>query len=211
MTLKDTAPEPASGTLFAHAIEAACQLAAQGGRMPSLDGIAAHLNVEPGALREVIGSEERLHHAIAENAFMLLNDQLVRKVVQVDDSDVLGQFEAIADAYIEWACDHPAAFHIIAMIPGDEFSRNDGLSRYERSIHDLMLRLLRQAQALGLLAPDENLEMLVAIAHSFAYGAASRMLSGDLMRWLPEHDMRTGARKAISVFTRKVLGLPPAE
>ena len=214
MTQQDRAPadrahDPASGTAFAHAIEAAGRLAAQDGNIPSLDRIAADLGMETAALLAVVGSEDQLHRAIAQNAFVLLNDQLVRKVVQVGESDVLGQFEAIADAYVEWACDHPAAFHIIAMMPAREFSRDAGLARYEQSIHDLMLRLLRQAQALDLLAPDEDLEMLVALAHVCAYGAASRMLSGDLQRWLPDHDARTGARKAMSVFTRKVLR-PPA-
>lgn len=203
-----TPNEPASGTMFAHAIDAATVLAAQDGRIPSLDRIAARLGVAVPALLAVVGSEEQLHQSIALNAFTLLNDQMVGQVVQVPEDDVLGQFVAIADAYVEWACDHPAAFHIIAMIPGEEFSRNESLSRYEASIHDLMLRLLRRAQSLGRLAPDEDLEMLVAIAHSFAYGAASRMLSGDLPRWLPQDDTRAGAHRAMAFFTRKMLYHP---
>ena len=88
MTQQDRAPadrahDPASGTAFAHAIEAAGRLAAQDGRIPSLDRIAADLGIETAALLAVVGSEDQLHRAIAQNAFVLLNDQLVRKVVQV--------------------------------------------------------------------------------------------------------------------------------
>ena len=60
MTQQDRAPadrahDPASGTAFAHAIEAAGRLAAQDGNIPSLDRIAADLGMQTAALLAVVG------------------------------------------------------------------------------------------------------------------------------------------------------------
>lgn len=195
-------------TLYAGAVDAATTIIAQSGRVPDLAELATILSVTETTLAQIFTEDDSLTNAIAENAMLLLYDRFVRSVVKADANDPIAQFHALADAYIEWAYDHPREFRIIGSMPGADFQNNDLLMRHEKSIHALMLRLLTSAQNNGRLAKDENLPMLIAIAHTYAYGVASKMLLGDLTRWAPGLDELELARHALRIFIQKFLGQP---
>ncbi|SMO44743.1 TetR-like C-terminal domain-containing protein [Paracoccus laeviglucosivorans] len=197
-------------TLYADALNTATDIVAETGQMPQMAELADKLDVPENSLCGIFGSEQQLLVAIAENAMMLLHDQCVRTIVKVNDQDPVAQFQALSDAYIEWAYNHPREFRIIGSMPAEDFQHNDKLMRYEQSIHELMLRLLMRAKSMGKLSQDENLPLLIAAAHSFAYGLVSKMLLGDLARWAPEHDELTAARAAMHMFTSRVLCIQSA-
>ncbi|MTH64223.1 TetR/AcrR family transcriptional regulator [Paracoccus shanxieyensis] len=192
-------------TLHSRAVIAATEFLTDSGRIPPLPIVAEHLEVTPEALFGIFSSEQHLLEAVAENALMRLHDQCVRTVVAVEGEDPVAQFHALADAYLEWAYLHPREFRIIGLMPDAEFRENERLIRYENSIHELMLRLLTRAKAMGRLSPDENLPLLIAVAHAYSYGVASKMLLGDMSRWAPGINALEIARAAMHIFTQKVL------
>ena len=92
MTQQDRAPadrahDPTSGTAFAHAIEAAGRLAAQDGRIPSLDRIAADHGFSPWKSRfQALTAEGRLGEArvtlLKPQGFMNLSGQSVGEAMR---------------------------------------------------------------------------------------------------------------------------------
>ena len=90
-------------------------------------------------------------------------------------------------------------------MPAGNFEGNERLMRYEASIHELMIRLLQRAQASGLIAQDQDLVTFVSVAHTFAYGVASKMLLGDLARWNPGSSDIEAARTNMRVFILHLL------
>ncbi len=201
-------PGRPGGTLYANAVDAVTALMTHHGHPPSMTEVAEYLGIPLSDLTAVFRDETHLVEAMAENAQILLHDQCIRTVVEVDGQDPVAQFEALADAYIEWAWRHPREFRIIGGMPANQFEGNGQLLRYERALHELMLKLLRRAQDQGALPADENLPMLIAVAHTYAYGVASKMLLGDLSRWAPGMEARDAAKMALYVFTRRFLGRP---
>jgi len=189
--------------LYDEAVEAVTEIMLESPHPPALCEVEEHLHIPGGALSALFADQRDLLLAMVERAIALLHDQCVRTVVTVDGHDPVAQFQALADAYIEWAYRYPREFRIIGSMPGSQFEKNGQLMRYEKALHELMLRMLVRAQERGALDADENLPMLVAIAHTYAYGIASKMLLGDLARWAPGPDDLTTARAALYAFIRK--------
>lgn len=203
-----TAP-PRGQHIFSAAVTLATQMASDSGQPPDLDGLAQALGVPRTALLQVIPDRTSLVNAMAESGYLVLLHTATQGVAAVP-SCPLRQFEALADAYVEWAYRHPHTFRFIGTMPADHFEANPHLLRYERSIHDLMRRMLRAAQDRGLLDPQDDPDLLIAIAHTFAYGVISKMLLGDLARWRPGLDERDAARLALRVFADRMLRPPRA-
>lgn len=189
--------------LYDEAVEAVTAFMSEAPRPPALSEVEERLQVQEGALSGLFADDRQLLVAMAERAIALLYDQCVRTVVKVDGQDPVAQFQALADAYIEWAYRFPREFRIIGSMPASQFEKNGQLMRFERALHELMLRMLVRARERGDLDRDENLPMMVAIAHTYAYGIASKMLLGDLARWAPGMDDLTAAREALHTFIRK--------
>lgn len=196
--------------IFTEALEAATGIFSQTGQMPDLSDVASAINAPEETISTLFSTKHALMEAMAENALMLLYDQCVRTVVKADGQDPVAQFHALSDAYIEWAYNHPREFRIIGSMPAEDFQKNERLMRYEQSIHELMLRLLTRAQSLGQLSESDDLPIIIAVAHTFAYGVVSKMLLGDLSRWAGGMNELEAARAAMRIFTSKVLGHNPA-
>lgn len=190
--------------LYDEAVEAVTALMSESPHPPALSQVEERLQVPEGSLAELFVDDRQLLVAMAERAIALLYDQCVRTVVKVDDRDPVSQFQALADAYIEWAYRFPREFRIIGSMPASQFEKNGQLMRFEQALHELMLRMLVRAREQGVLDSDENLPMMVAMAHTYAYGIASKMLLGDLARWVPGLDDLSAAREALYAFTRKL-------
>lgn len=195
---------PDNATFYAQAVHMMTSLVSQP-EAPTNADVARHLGAEESRLAEVFPDDQQLMVAALENAMVLLHDQCVTSVVQVDPEDPLGQFMALSDAYLEWANRHPAEFMILGGLPADRAVASGNLPRYEQSIHALMLRMLKQAQSKGMIEPDADIELLVAASRSFAYGVAQKMISGNMARWMDTDSGLEAARRALHLFTRKIM------
>jgi AcrR family transcriptional regulator len=177
---------------------------------PTTAEVARRLGTDESQLTEVFRDDAHLLEAALENALVLLHDQCVTSVVRIDPDDPLAQFVALSDAYIEWANRHPAEFMILGSLPAKRAVASGNLLRYEQSIHALMLRMLKQAQGKGLIEPDADIKLLVTTARSFAYGVAQKMISGNIARWMETDASLDAARRALHLFTRKIMTPTPA-
>ncbi|MDT1063727.1 hypothetical protein RM190_17805 [Paracoccus sp. CPCC 101403] len=198
-------PGRPGGNLYSDAVEAFTGLLSRHGAIPSIGMVEDELGIDRGGLLDLFPDENALLGAMAQNALMRLHDQFVRVMAGVTDSDPITQFEMLADVYVEWAYLHPREASIIGSMPDNEFRQNGELMRYETAIHELMQRMLGRACDMGLLDKDEDLELLVSTAHTFAFGAITKMLVGDLGRWLPGMTEREAVRKMLHTFVRKIL------
>ncbi|HWL56073.1 MAG TPA: WHG domain-containing protein [Paracoccus sp. (in: a-proteobacteria)] len=197
------------GNLYVDAVETFTALLGETGAIPSVGRVEEKLGLKPGALSAVFRDESQLVCAMAQNAWMRLHDQCVRVLAGATESDPVTQFELLAEVYIDWAHQHPREFTLIGSMPADEFQGNEELMRYETAIHELMLRMLARARDERMLDRDENLPLLVSTAHTFAYGAISKMMLGDLSRWVPGWTDREVARDMLHLFIRKMLRPTP--
>lgn len=197
-----------SGTIYAEAIRVMTTLISHP-HAPTTADVARHLGKDEGQVASIFRDDQHLLEAALENAMVLLSDQCVTSVVKIDPEDPLAQFTALADAYIEWADRHPAEFFILGNIPANSTMNCGNMLRYEQSIHALMLRMLKQAQAKGMIEPDADIKLLVTISRSFAYGVAQKMISGNVARWMETDDSLTTARNALHLFLRKIMSPPP--
>jgi hypothetical protein len=191
--------------MFSASIKALTLLMDETGKVPALDEVAAAVLATPDELRQIVPEISVLVHAMAENALMLLHDACVRQAAASPCNDPAAQFMAIADAYVEWAFNHPKEFRIINLMPAHSFLGCERLVRYEDAIHEVMLKILGRAQQLGLVDANQELRVLVAISHTFAYGVASKMLLGDLSRWSPGLSDREAARQNLAIFIHQFL------
>lgn len=188
------------GTIYTEAVSAMTRMISQPGT-PSTADVARAMGANESELATLF-PDSQLLQASLENAVVLLHDQCVKSVVKIDPEDPLGQFMALSDAYIEWASDHPQEFVILGTIPAGKSAGGGDMLRYERALHELMIRLLRQAQAKGLLDDDADLSLIIATSRSFAFGVANKMLSGNLTRWMEGESGLEAARRALHLFTR---------
>lgn len=195
------------GTIYTDAIRMMTALISRPDA-PTTADVARHLGKDEGQVASLFRDDQHLLEAALENAMVLLSDQCVKSVVKIDPEDPLAQFAALADAYIEWADRHPAEFFILGNLPANSTINCGNMLRYEQSIHMLMLRMLKQAQAKGMIEPDADIKLLVAVSRSFAYGVAQKMISGNLARWMDSDSNLTTARNALHLFIRKIMAQP---
>ncbi|WP_374300979.1 WHG domain-containing protein [Paracoccus sp. (in: a-proteobacteria)] len=197
-----TALQPGQHLLSA-ALAVATRIAAETGEPPRLKTVAKALAVKPRAVKEVIPDRKHLLSIMAENAQRLLLHMATQRVAAVSCRCPINQFEALADAYIEWACDYPYEFHLIGAMSTGQLEAHPNLVRYRQSLHEVMYRILQRAKDEGLLASEDDPILLIAMSHTYAYGVISKMFTGDLARWNLGPSDREAARHALRLFMDK--------
>lgn len=195
------------GSLFAEAVEAFTDLMSSTGSRPSVADVERTMGLRRKGLAKLFRNDDQLLEAMAQNAMLLLHDQCIRTMSRVSAADPVTQFEALADAYVEWAYDHPREFNILGAMSDENFRANDDLVRYERGIRDLMHRILWRAQQEGLLDRDEDVGLLVLSIRAFAFGIIRMALARDMNRWTPSRDPLATSRAALHLFTYRILGV----
>ncbi|MFT4011870.1 MAG: TetR-like C-terminal domain-containing protein [Paracoccus sp. (in: a-proteobacteria)] len=195
-------------TTYSDAVHAMTRLISHPDK-PTKADIARETGRSEAEISALFPEEQSLLQASLEIAVILLQDRCIQAVVKVDPNDQLAQFLALADAYLDWANEHPQAFAILGNVHAEQAPTTGNLERYELALHELMLRLLRQARDKGLLAENADLRLMVATSRSVAYGLANKMLSGNLSRWMNGEDGLSAARRALHLFVRQMIGAKP--
>lgn len=200
MTARHEAP---SRNIFISAIDEVTEMMADTGCVPPLGDVARCIGVPQAQLQIYFPDETALVEAMSQNALLLLHHTLIEAAGKADPDDPAEQFMALADAYIEWGFRYPREFRVIGLMPTSIFEANPMLMRYERSIHELMAKIMERA--LGDEAAECDLSSFLSIAHSYAFGVVSKMLAGDLARWNPGLSNREAARQNMRIFIRQFL------
>lgn len=204
-------PQPGQHLLSA-AIATASQIVSETGKLPRLKVIAKALGVEKEQLKTVIFDRDHLLVVMADVALQRLLHTITQQMAGC--SSPVDQLEKIAFAYIDWAHLYPQEFRLIEEMPRAVFEAHPRLLQYERSVHDLILKLMQLAREEGYLDPDEDLIMLRAMSHTYLFGVITKMMLGVLTRWTPGSSDHEAARTALRAFSRKLFkperaGSPP--
>lgn len=197
-----TSLRPGEHTLSA-AVRVATRKASETGKLPRLKVIARELGITREELRTAVPSRADLLNAMAETALQRLLHMVTERVTSPFHDSPVEQFQAVAEAYVDWAGLYPYEFRFIGEMPAGQFTANPRLLQYEKPIHALVAKILHRAKAEGFLGPDEDPETLVMMSHTYVYGVITKMLLGDLSRWSPGLSNQETARMAIRLFVDK--------
>lgn len=147
---------------------------------PSIEAIAAEMQVDPQEVHSSFNNNVDILNAAAEQALIRLLDRATKAMIQIDQENYIGQFHALARAYLEWANEHPLHFQLIVDSRLIDVDHNPDLNRYKRSILQLMYQILERAQESGSLHPNENLSLLMETSCSFARSLARGVVASAL-------------------------------
>lgn len=172
--------------------------------IPTLDVIAAEIDIAPTDLRAVFSDERALLDAAAEEGVVRLADQCVRAVVAVDPNDAFGQCIAFGRAYLDWAFQNPRHFKLLnnrALAPAQPGSI---VQRYNDAMHDLLHSMLKRSVDKGELHPQTDVDMLMLLSRSQVYGLARMVLDGHMIEWGYGDQPQDTAYRALDHFVQLV-------
>lgn len=163
---------------------------------PDLAEIAARAGQDEAAVREMFGSVQDVLNTLAEQGLVKLLDVCLRTVTQAPVDDPVAQFRALGEAYLNWAFENPAQFRLLQHSKLVDLEKNDNLARYIRSMHDVMLRLLKSAQQNGQLGPQADIHAILITGRCLLFGLARMGIDGNMTEWHPGQSPQDAARRA---------------
>ena len=211
MTLP-VAPKPRQsyhhGNLRQALIDAALALLEEGGvEALSVRSAAQRAGVSPGAPFRHFASRTALLTALAEEATSQLRQRVEAAVQEAAHAAPLARFTSLGQAYLGWACEHPAQFRVVSDRRLIDFDGSERLQADNEAIRQLMGRLLNDGVAPGI---DVRLAQLTARA--LAYGLARMACDGHLDEWTASGPGGGEAMSAaLSFFVQLLEGGPSAD
>lgn len=168
--------------------------------LPSLSEIAQHAGQDEAAVRNVFGSVQDVLDTLAEQGLMKLVDTCLRTVTKAPPDDPAVQFRAISAAYLEWACENPAQFRLLQYSKLIDIEGNENLARYVRSMHDVMLRLLLNAQERGQISRKADPHLMLLTGRALLLGLARMAIDENMSEWHPGQTAREAAKAALDDY-----------
>lgn len=172
--------------------------------LPGLARTACALNVREDQLSAMFDDDHALAVAAIEQSLIVLMDECTRSVVRVDPNDPIAQFQALGDAYLDWADGHRAEFRLMGDSRLIDTLAVPRLRRYLDGLFDLMVRMLQRAVDEGHMHPRENVTLLAMSARTFAYGVASMIVDGRFEKWAPEEDQVVMGKALTHDYIRRI-------
>ncbi len=173
-------------------------------RVPALQEVADAMDIPLDHLRSIYPDETVLLTSVVEQAYMVLIDRCTRAVVRVDPDDPMEQCNALIYAYLCWVVEYPAQFRVMADQRLLDMKDHPNLRRYQESINDLALRMLRRALDKGQLHPKEDIVALILTGRCFVYGTARMIVDGRLWQESPDEDPLKIAQGIVADYVRRI-------
>lgn len=168
--------------------------------LPSLSEIAERAGQDEAAVLEVFSSVQDVLDTLAEQGLMKLVDTCLRTVTKAPPDDPGIQFRALSTAYLQWACDNPAQFRLLQYSKLIDIEGNENLSRYVRSMHDVMLRLLLNAQERGQISREADPHVMLLTGRALLLGLARMAIDENMAEWHPGQTAREAAQVALDDY-----------
>ena len=167
---------------------------------PDLAAIATRAGQDETAVRDMFGSVQDVLDTLAEQGLVKLMDICLRTVTQAPVDDPAAQFRALGESYLNWAFENPAQFRLLQHSKLVDLEGNETLARYIRSMHDVMLRLLKSAQQNGQLDPQLDIHAILITGRCLLFGLARMGIDGNMTEWHPGQSPQSAARSAFRDF-----------
>jgi AcrR family transcriptional regulator len=170
----------------------------------SLRALGRELRVSPRAPYQHFENKEELLAAVAIEGFRL-SAELFGKRIAAAGSDPLARLRAVAESYVLFAIEHPAAFRVMYAPYATVNESAPDLVRARTEGHAASQRIVMEAQAAGLLREGDPMHLSLALWSSM-HGLALLLIEGQLGRY----DRPIEAAKLTGLVTGLMLeGLMP--
>jgi AcrR family transcriptional regulator len=147
----------------------------------SLRALGRDLRVSPRAPYRHFATKEALLAAVAVEGLARWEAFVTPRVAAVG-SDLVAQLRAIAEAYVLFAVEHPAAFRIMYAPYATVDEAASELVRVRAEGHRASLAVIVAAQDAGLLRPGDPMQLALAFWSSM-HGLAVLLTEGQLGRY----------------------------
>lgn len=128
----------------------------------SMRGIAKKVGVSATSIYLHFDNKDHLLHTLIEESVEVLSVSIEERVNH--NSDVISQFEAIIQGYVDFALSHPEKYQIIYMV------RSEAMARYPkekfrkaRRCYELLVRVIEAGVREGVMEEDEPLTAAYSI------------------------------------------------
>lgn len=189
------------GNLRAAMIEAAIRLIEEkGAEAVTVREVARQAGVSSGAPFRHFASRKMLMTAVAEEAMAKLRAEIERRLVESAADDPFAGLLALADAYVDWAVDHPTHYRVLGDRPLVDFYRSEALVRDNRWIRETMLALFAAARERSLLR-DCDIGLVAFQCRAMAYGLARMHVDAHLAEFgIAPEQARAAMTNALKEF-----------
>ncbi|MEG4645301.1 TetR/AcrR family transcriptional regulator [Paracoccus sp. P2] len=188
------------GNIYQSLIFAAQEHLEESGRLPSdLAELAPRTAASEEEIRSMFSSIEELHEGLIYHAVTLLNDALREGVIQANTADPIEQMHSIAHSYLAWAEANPTLFRLLVDRLCGPIKPGSALHRYTSSMRDLYHRKLSEAQRLGILSPDTDIDISTMMLHCLVKGGNMMFLTRSTDPWF-DGDSRSTRELAERIF-----------
>lgn len=189
------------GNIYQGLIFAAQDYLDEQGYLPAdLDDFARFAKAGAEEVRAVFASPEDLREGLVYHGVTLLNDAIRQGVIEANTGDPIAQMHAIAESYLNWAQSNAALFRLIVAGLNGPIKPGSALHRYTSSMRDLYHRKFSEAQQLGILAPDCDIEILTMMLHCLTKGGNMMFLTRNTDPWF-DGDQRSTLELSLRIFS----------
>ncbi|SDP12020.1 transcriptional regulator, TetR family [Rhodoferax sp. OV413] len=188
------------GNLRQTLLNAAVELAEEvGAEHLSLRELARRVGVAPSAPYRHFASRKALLTAVAEEATERLRIGMLTGVA-AHRQQGLEQLQALGEAYLDWAEQHPMHFRVVSARDQIDYAVASGMAQRNQELRDLTVQALTLAQQQGAVQRFDP-QTLAVLARATVYGLARMQTDGHFAQW--GVDPATGwqsARELLGVF-----------
>ena len=171
------------GRLKAAMVEATVALVEElGAEQVSVREAARRAGVSSGAPFRHFPSRAALLTAAAEEAMRRFRLEIAAAMARVADKDPLVRLYAVGRAYVRWAVGNPTLYEILGNRRTLDLAASEGLRADIAELHALVVDLLTQASAQGLLRSDDVFNLTLNV-RTLAYGMANMYVNRQLTEW----------------------------
>jgi AcrR family transcriptional regulator len=143
---------------------------------------ARRAGVSSGAPFRHFPSRAALLTAAAEEAMQRFRAEIDVAMAAAQGKDPLVRLSALASAYLRWAVRNPTLFEILGDRRPLDLENHDKLRRDLTDTQALVMTLLLEASALGLLRSDDVFNLALN-ARTMIYGLAHMYVDRQLLEW----------------------------
>ncbi len=154
----------------------------RGPEQVSVREVARRAGVSSGAPFRHFPNRAALLTAAAEEAMRRFRAEIDAAMATVADKDPLVRFSALAAAYLRWSVRNPTLFDILGDRRTLDLESSQTLRRDLAEIQALVMELLSEASAQGLLRSDDLFDLALN-ARTLAYGMAHMFVDRQLVEW----------------------------
>lgn len=200
----------ARGNNYQELISAALRMFETTGQLPSTpEELAEAAEIDVDKVRAIFATRSDLRRALINHGIALVSDKIRLATTSADPQDPLDQLKSLSHAFFGWGFDNAALFGLMARALSDpDIAHGSTLDMHRASILELVLRKLKEAQDIGRIPADVNLDLVAAAIHCTSLGISSMIIHRQPDPWYrgEETSLKTLAFDIMDVQLDRVFG-----